>query len=51
MSSWLFNIYMDGVVIEVTARLLGRGLSLFSNDGRVECKLAAICRQSLLVVD
>ncbi len=27
MSSWLFNIYMDGVVRGVNARMLGRGLS------------------------
>ena len=34
MSPWLFNIYMDGVVREVNARVLGRGLSLVNEDGR-----------------
>ncbi len=34
MSRWLFNIYMDGVVREVNARVLRRGLSLISADGR-----------------
>ena len=26
MSPWLFNLYIDGVVREVNARVLGRGL-------------------------
>ncbi len=34
MSPWLFNVYMDGVVREVNARMLGRGLSLVNSDGR-----------------
>ncbi len=34
MSPWLFNVYMDGVVREVYARMLGRGLNLVSADGR-----------------
>ncbi len=25
MSSWLFNVYMDGVVREVNVKMLGRG--------------------------
>ena len=33
MSPWLFNLYMDGVVREVNARILGGGLSL-ENAGR-----------------
>ena len=28
MSPWLFNLYIDGVVREVNARVLGRGLEL-----------------------
>ncbi len=28
MSPWLFNVYMDGVISEIHARMLGRGLSL-----------------------
>ncbi len=34
MSPWLFNVYMDGAVREVHARMLGRGLSLVNADGR-----------------
>ncbi len=34
MSSWLHNIYMDGVVWEVNERLLGRGLSPMSDGDR-----------------
>ena len=30
----LFNVYMDGVVREVNARMLGRGLSLVGENGR-----------------
>ena len=33
MSSWLFNVYMDGVVREVNARVLGKGLELLSVNG------------------
>ena len=36
-SPWLFNVYMDGVVREVNARVLGKGLELLSaNGGRFE---------------
>ena len=34
MSPWLFNVYMDGVVREVNARVLGKGRELLTvNDG------------------
>ncbi|WP_435331133.1 reverse transcriptase domain-containing protein, partial [Klebsiella pneumoniae] len=33
MSPWLFDIFMDGVVREVDARMLGRGLRLVNADG------------------
>ena len=37
MSTWLFNVYMDGVVREVNVRVLGTGLELLSaNGGRFE---------------
>ena len=37
MSPWLFNVYMDGVVGEVNARVLAKWLELLSvNDGRLE---------------
>ena len=37
MSPWLFNVYMDGVVREVTVRVLWKGLELTrANGGRFE---------------
>ena len=37
VSPWLFNVYMDGVVRKVNARVLGKGLELLSaNGGRFE---------------
>ena len=37
MSSWLCNVYMDGVVREVNVRVLGKLLELLSaNGGRFE---------------
>ena len=33
MSPWLFNVYMDGVVREVKAKVFGKGLELL----RVNC--------------
>ena len=33
MSPWLFNLYIDGVVREVNARVGGRGLKLIDRDG------------------
>ncbi len=41
MSSWLFNIYMDGVVREVNPRILCRGLSLVNADSK-EWKLSQL---------
>ena len=32
MSPWLFNLYIDGVVREVNARVLGRGLKLVDGN-------------------
>ena len=34
MSPWLFNVYMDGVVREVNARVVGRGLELVKENGK-----------------
>ena len=34
MSPWLFNLYMDGVVREVSARVNGEGAKLMNADGR-----------------
>ena len=37
MSSWLFNVYMDGVVRDVNVRVLGKELELLrANGGRFE---------------
>ena len=37
MLPWLFNLYIDGVVREVNARVLGRGLKLVGgNDNEWE---------------
>ncbi len=33
-SSWLLNIYMNGVVREVNMKMLHRGLSVVNADGR-----------------
>ena len=33
MSSWLINLYMDGVVREVNAAVIRRGLELLSTNG------------------
>ena len=33
MSPWLFNLYIDGVVREVNARVLGRGVELLDGNG------------------
>ena len=33
MSPWLFNVYMDGVMREVNARVLRRRLELLSVNG------------------
>ena len=44
MSPWLFNLYMDGVVRAVNARVFGKGLELRSvNDSRFEIN-QLICR-------
>ena len=32
MSPWLFNLYIDGVVREVNARVLGRGVKMIGRD-------------------
>ena len=33
MSSWFFNVYIDGMVQEVNVRVLGKGLELLSAHG------------------
>ena len=52
MSPWLFNVYMDGVVREVNARVLGKGLELLSvNDGRFEINQLLFADDTALVAD
>ena len=37
ITPWLFKVYVDGVVQEVNARVIGKGLELLSvNGGRFE---------------
>ena len=52
MSPWLFNVYMDGLVREVNARVLGKGLELLSvNGGRFEINQLLFADDTALVAD
>ena len=52
MSTWLFNVYKDGVVQEVNVRVLGKGLDLLSaNGGRFEINQMLFADDSALVAD
>ena len=52
MSPWLFNVYMDGVVREVNARVLGKGLEIMSvNGGRFEINQLLFADDTALVAD
>ena len=52
MSPWLFNVYMDGVVREVNARVLGKGLEQLSvNGGRFEINQLVFADDTALVAD
>ena len=52
MSPWLFNVYMDGVVLEVNIRMLRKGLELLSaNDGRFEINQLSFADDTALVAD
>lgn len=52
MSPWLFNVYMDGVVREVNARVLGRGLELVGENGQVyEVNLMLFADDTVIVAD
>ena len=52
MSPWLFNVYMDGVVREVNARVLGKGLELLSANGcRFEINRLLFADDTALVAD
>ena len=52
MSPWLFNVYMDGVVLKVNVRVLGKGLKLLSvNGGRFEINQLLFADDTALVAD
>ena len=52
MSLWLFNLYMDGVVREVNARVLGRGLKLVDgNENEWELNQLLFADDTVVVAD
>ena len=52
MSPWSFNVYMDGVVREVSVRVVGKGLELLSaNGGRFEINQLLFADDTALVDD
>ena len=52
MSPWLFNLYIDGVVREVNARSLGRGLKLVDeNDNEWELNQLLFADDTVVVAD
>ena len=52
MSPWLFNLYIDGVVREVIARVLGRGLKLADgNDNEWELNQLLFADDTVVVAD
>ena len=52
MSLWLFSLYIDGVVREVNARALGRGLKLVDgNDNEWELNQLLFVDDTVVVAD
>ena len=52
MSPWLFNLYIDGVVREVNARVLGRGLKLLDrNENDWEMNQLLFADDTVVVAD
>ena len=52
MSSWLFNVYMDGVMREVNTGVLGKRMELLSvNGGRFEVNQLLFADDTALVAD
>ena len=52
MSPWLFNLYIDGVVREVNARVLGRGLKLVDGtDNEWELNQLLFADDTVVVAD
>ena len=52
MSPYLFNVFMNGVVREVNARVLGKGLELLSVNGiTIEINQLLFTDDTALVAD
>ena len=52
MLSWLFNLYIDGVIREVNTRVLGRGLKLVDgNDNVWELNQLLFADDTVVVAD
>ena len=52
MSPWLFNLYIDGVVREIIARVLGSGLKLVDgNDNGWELNQLLFADDTVVVAD
>ena len=52
VSPWLLNVYMDDLVREVNARVLGKGLEqLHVNGGRFEINQLLFADDTALVAD
>ena len=52
MLPWMFNLYIDGVVREVNARVLGRGLKLVDgNDNEWELNQLLFADDTVVVAD
>ena len=52
MSPWLFNLYIDGVVREVNARVLGTGLKLVDGiDNEWELNQLLFADDTVVVAD
>jgi len=51
MSPWLFNMYMDGVVREVNARVLGEGCELWKGNERMRLNQLLFADDAAIVAD
>ena len=52
ISPWLFNVYLHGVLREVNARVLGKGLELLNlNGGRFQMNQLLLADDTALVAD
>ena len=51
MSSWLFDVYIDGAVRDLNARVLGNGLEFSANGGRFEINQLLFADDTALEAD